>query len=55
MGVAVALGLGMAYFAIMALTTKLGEVGLLSPALGAWSPPIFFGLLAMNRHTTLRT
>jgi LPS export ABC transporter permease LptG/LPS export ABC transporter permease LptF len=55
MGVAVALGLGIAYFAIMAVTTKLGEVGLLSPALGAWSPPVFFGLLAMNRHTTLRT
>jgi LPS export ABC transporter permease LptG len=55
MGVAVALLLGMAYFAIMAFTTKLGEVGLLSPILGAWAPPVFFGLLAMNRHTTLKT
>jgi lipopolysaccharide export LptBFGC system permease protein LptF len=55
MGVAVALGLGMAYFALMALTTKLGEVGLLAPILGAWTPPVVFGLLALNRHTTLRT
>jgi len=55
MGIAVALMLGMIYFALMALTTKLGEVGLLSPSLAAWTPPVVFGLLAMNRHTTLRT
>jgi LPS export ABC transporter permease LptG/LPS export ABC transporter permease LptF len=55
MGVAVALVLGMAYFALMALMTKLGEVGLISPSLGAWTPPVIFGLVAMNRHTTLRT
>ena len=55
MGVAVALGLGMAYFAIMAFTTKMGEVGLLAPVLGAWTPPVLFALLAMNRHTTLKT
>jgi LPS export ABC transporter permease LptG/LPS export ABC transporter permease LptF len=55
MGVAVAMGLGMGYFALMALTTKLGEVGLISPALGAWTPPVVFALVAMNRHTTLRT
>ena len=55
MGVAVALVLGLAYFALMAFTTKLGEVGLLSPILGAWTPPVIFGLLAMNRHSTLQT
>jgi LPS export ABC transporter permease LptG/LPS export ABC transporter permease LptF len=55
MGVAVALVLGMAYFALMALTTKLGEVGLISPSLGAWTPPVVFALVAANRHTTLKT
>ncbi len=55
MGVAVALVLGMAYFALMAFTTKLGEVGLISPSLGAWTPPVVFALVAMNRHTTLKT
>lgn len=55
MGVAVAMVLGMAYFALMAFTTKLGEVGLISPKLGAWTPPVIFALVAMNRHTTLKT
>jgi lipopolysaccharide export system permease protein len=54
-GVALALVLGMVYFAVMAFTTKLGEAGLITPLLGAWTPPVVFGLLALNLHTTLRT
>ncbi len=54
-GLAIALGLGMAYFGATALFTKLGEVSLLPPALAAWTPTVIFALLAANRHTTLRT
>jgi len=55
MGIALALVLGMAYFAFTAFITKLGEASLLPAALAAWSPIVVFGLLALNRHTTLRT
>ncbi|MEW6336245.1 MAG: LptF/LptG family permease [Acidobacteriota bacterium] len=55
MGVALALVLGAAYFAVMALVTKLGETSLLPPIVAAWTPTVVFGLLALNRHTTLRT
>lgn len=55
MGVALALGLGMAYFSVTAFITKLGEASLLPPVLAAWTPTVVFALLALNRHTTLRT
>jgi LPS export ABC transporter permease LptG/LPS export ABC transporter permease LptF len=55
MGIALALVLGMAYFAFTAFITKLGEASLLPPALAAWSPTVVFALLALNRYTTLRT
>jgi LPS export ABC transporter permease LptG/LPS export ABC transporter permease LptF len=54
-GIALALVLGMAYFALMAFVTRLGEASLVPPVLAAWTPAIVFGLLAINRHTTLRT
>ncbi len=54
-GIALALVLGMAYFGLTALLTKLGETSLLPPALAAWTPSVLFALLAANRHTTLRT
>jgi len=54
-GIAVALVLGMAYFGLTALVTKLGEGSLLPPALAAWTPTVLLALLAANRHTTLRT
>jgi LPS export ABC transporter permease LptG/LPS export ABC transporter permease LptF len=54
-GIAMALVLGMAYFALTALSTKLGEASLLPPALAAWTPTVVFLLLALNRQTTLRT
>ncbi|MCX7896129.1 MAG: LptF/LptG family permease, partial [Thermoanaerobaculum sp.] len=55
MGIAVALVLAMAYFAVTALASKLGEVSLLPPVLAAWAPTVTFALLALNRQTVLRT
>lgn len=54
-GIAVALVLGMTYFTVTAVITKLGEASLLPPVLAAWTPNVLFLLLAINRHTTLRT
>jgi LPS export ABC transporter permease LptG len=54
-GVAVALTLGIAYFMLVALFGKLGEVEILPPVVGAWSPVVLAVLFAINRLTTLRT
>ncbi len=54
-GVALALGLGIAYFLLVAVAGKMGEANLLPPVLGAWLPPILAALFAANRLTTLRT
>lgn len=54
-GIALAMVLGMAYFALMALVTRLGEADVVPPALASWTPTVIFALLAINRHTTLRT
>lgn len=54
-GVALALVLGMVYFGMMAFVTRLGEASLIQPALASWTPTIAFALLALNRHTSLRT
>ncbi|MDD5563268.1 MAG: LPS export ABC transporter permease LptG [Thermoanaerobaculaceae bacterium] len=54
-GIALALVLGMAYFGLTALVTQLGEAALVPPALASWTPTVVFALLAVNRHTTLRT
>ena len=54
-GVAVALGLGIVYFIVVALFGKLGEVEILPPLIGAWAPVALAFLFAINRLTTLRT
>ncbi len=54
-GIALALVLGMAYFGLMVFATRLGEASILPPALASWTPTVVFALLAVNRHTTLRT
>jgi LPS export ABC transporter permease LptG/LPS export ABC transporter permease LptF len=54
-GIALALVLGMAYFGLTALVTRLGEAALVPPVLASWTPTVVFALLAVNRHTTLRT
>ena len=54
-GIALALILGVAYFGLMAFVIRLGEASLVPPVLAAWTPAVVFALLAINRHTTLRT
>ena len=54
-GIAVALGLGIAYFMLVALFGKLGEVDVLPPVVGAWAPVVLAFFFAVNRLTTLRT
>ena len=54
-GIAVALGLGIAYFMLVALFGKLGEVDVLPPIIGAWAPVVLAFFFAVNRLTTLRT
>jgi len=54
-GVALALTLGIAYFMLVALFGKLGEVEVLPPIMGAWTPVVLATLFAINRLTTLRT
>ena len=54
-GVAVALVLGIAYMMLVALFSKLGEVEVLPPVVGAWAPFILATLFAINRLTGLRT
>ncbi len=54
-GIALALGLGIGYFLLVAIFGKMGEAGLLPAVLGAWAPVILAGLLGLNRLTTLKT
>jgi LPS export ABC transporter permease LptG/LPS export ABC transporter permease LptF len=54
-GVAVALVLGIAYMMLVALFSKLGEVEVLPPVVGAWAPFVLATLFAINRLTGLRT
>jgi LPS export ABC transporter permease LptG len=54
-GIAIALGLGIAYFMLVALFGKLGEVDVLPPVVGAWAPLVLAFFFAVNRLTTLRT
>jgi len=54
-GVALALGLGIGYFVLIAVFGKMSEASLLPPAVGAWAPVVLATLFALNRMTTLRT
>jgi len=54
-GIALALGLGIAYFLVVAVFGKMGEADLLPPMVAAWAPVALAGLFALNRMTTLRT
>ncbi len=54
-GVAVALVLGIAYMMLVSLFSKLGEVEVLPPVVGAWAPFVLATLFAINRLTGLRT
>lgn len=54
-GVALALGLGIAYSILVIVFSKLGEAEVLPPLVGAWAPVGLGILFAINRMTTLRT
>ncbi len=54
-GVAIALVLGIAYMMLVALFSKLGDVEVLPPVVGAWAPFVLATLFAINRLTRLRT
>lgn len=46
-GLAVAVGIGIVYWAIAALFEAMGSIGQLPPLLAAWSPDAIFGFLAL--------
>jgi lipopolysaccharide export system permease protein len=48
-GLAVAVGASMSYFAVTMLFTELGNRGDLLPLAAAWTPPAFFGAIALAR------
>jgi LPS export ABC transporter permease LptF/LPS export ABC transporter permease LptG len=46
-GLALAVGIGIAYWAVAALFEALGSVGQLPPLLAGWAPDVIFGFLAI--------
>jgi lipopolysaccharide export LptBFGC system permease protein LptF len=54
-GVAMAVGLGLAYLVTVGLFGKLGEAELLPPVVSAWAPVVLSVLFAANRMTTVKT
>ena len=46
-GIALGVGIGIAYWAIAALTEAMGGIGQLPPLLSAWSPDLIFFFLAL--------
>jgi lipopolysaccharide export LptBFGC system permease protein LptF len=46
-GIALGVGIGIAYWAIAALTEAMGGIGQLPPFLAAWSPDLIFSFLAL--------
>ena len=46
-GVALAVGIGIVYWATAALFEAMGSIGQLPPLLAAWSPDAIFGFLAV--------
>jgi len=53
--IAVAIGLAIVYFLLVAVFAKMGEAELLPAALGAWAPTVLALLFSVNRLTTVRT
>lgn len=46
-GIAIGVGIGIAYWALAALTEAMGGIGQLPPLLAAWSPDLIFTFLAL--------
>jgi LPS export ABC transporter permease LptG len=54
-GIGVSLGIGVAYKGLGILFEKIGDVGLLPPAMAAWSPDILFGLAGLYLLMRMRS
>ena len=54
-GVALGVGIGIAYWAIAALTEAMGGIGQLPPFLAAWSPDLVFFFLALYFYFKMPT
>jgi lipopolysaccharide export LptBFGC system permease protein LptF len=46
-GIGVSIVIGIAYWGVQPLFEKIGDVGLLPPAMAAWSPDLLFSLMGM--------
>ncbi len=54
-GVALSIGLAIAYYAINALFEQLGRAGQLTPVIAAWAPSAIFGLTGMYLFLRVRS
>ncbi len=54
-GIGLAIGLGMVFFAVLALFTALGEAGILPAVVAVWSPSAVFSTLAAYLFLGVRT
>ena len=54
-GIGLAIGLGMVFYAIMALFTTLGQAGALPPMVAVWIPNVLFATFSLYLFLGLRT
>lgn len=54
-GIGIALVLGMAFYAVIAMFSTLGEAGALPPAVAVWSPNLLFGIFSLYLFLGVRT
>jgi LPS export ABC transporter permease LptG/LPS export ABC transporter permease LptF len=54
-GIALALGVGIAYWLVVYAFLSLGKINVLPPTIAAWGPLVLATLYSVNRMTTLRT
>jgi lipopolysaccharide export LptBFGC system permease protein LptF len=54
-GIGVSIGIAMAYLAVGPLFEKIGNVGLLQPAIAAWAPDMLFGLAGIYLLLRMRS
>ena len=54
-GIGVSIVIGMAYWGAQPLFEKVGDVGLLPPAMAAWSPDVLFSLMGLYLLLRMRS
>ncbi|MBH00177.1 MAG: LPS export ABC transporter permease LptF [Solibacterales bacterium] len=54
-GVALSIGLAIAYYSLNGLLEQLGRAGQLSPAVAAWAPGVIFGLVGLYLFLRVRS